>query len=142
MIHLNFRHLLPDLAPRLIFSGLNYPCLKQISTIQKMFAPLKFDSTNGYFSYFCSENSRADYMVSTYLLILLLAYTANSSFLHIRSSEKTRYQEKIFFLFLHKNVCCGYSLEAPWWGTSNEYHNICFCGKIRKVSNFWLETAS
>ena len=27
----------------------------------------------------------------------------------------------IIFLFRHKNVCCGYSLEAPWWGTSNEY---------------------
>ena len=27
----------------------------------------------------------------------------------------------IFFLFLHKNICCGYSLEVPGWGASNEY---------------------
>ena len=26
-----------------------------------------------------------------------------------------------FFFFLHKNICCGYSLEAPQWGASNEY---------------------
>ena len=25
------------------------------------------------------------------------------------------------YLFLHKNICCAYSLEVPWWGTSNEY---------------------
>ena len=25
------------------------------------------------------------------------------------------------FLFLHENICCGYSLEVPQWGTSNEY---------------------
>ena len=27
----------------------------------------------------------------------------------------------IFFLFLNKNICCGYSLEAPRRGASNEY---------------------
>ena len=27
----------------------------------------------------------------------------------------------ISFLFLHENICCGYSLEAPWQGASNEY---------------------
>ena len=39
----------------------------------------------------------------------------------------------ISFLFLHKNICCGYLLEAPRLGASNEYHNICFCGEIRKI---------
>ena len=27
----------------------------------------------------------------------------------------------IFFLFLQKKICCGYSLEAPHQGTSHEY---------------------
>ena len=27
----------------------------------------------------------------------------------------------LFFLFLQKNICCGYSLEVPHWGTFNEY---------------------
>ena len=47
----------------------------------------------------------------------------------------------IFFLFLQKNICCGYSLEVPHWGTSNEYNNICFHWEIRKISAFfeWIK---
>ena len=33
---------------------------------------------------------------------------------------------------LHKNVCCGYSLESPWRGDSNDYP--CFYGEIWKSS--------
>ena len=40
----------------------------------------------------------------------------------------------IFFLILHKSICCGYSLEVPRWGASNEHHNICIYGEIRKIS--------
>ena len=42
----------------------------------------------------------------------------------------------VFFLFLHENICCGYSLEVPHQGTSNEYHNIYqyFHEKIKKMS--------
>ena len=29
--------------------------------------------------------------------------------------------DKYFFLFLHENICCWYSLEAPQWDVSNEY---------------------
>ena len=55
----------------------------------------------------------------------------------------------IFFLFLHENICCGYSLEAPRWGASNSTtiyvfeallmstHNICFRGEIRQISAFF-----
>ena len=39
-----------------------------------------------------------------------------------------------FLLFLHENICCEYSLEAPRRGASNEYHNISFQGEIRKLS--------
>ena len=35
----------------------------------------------------------------------------------------------IFFLFLHENVCCGYSLEAPRRGASNEYPQHVFLEK-------------
>ena len=31
---------------------------------------------------------------------------------------------KIFFLFLHKNVCCEYSLESLQWGVLMSTHNI------------------
>ena len=39
------------------------------------------------------------------------------------------------FLFLHENICCGYSLEAPCRGASNEYPQYMFCGEIRKISS-------
>ena len=35
-------------------------------------------------------------------------------------------------LFLHKSICCEYSLEAPWRRASDEYHDIYFSRKIRK----------
>ena len=42
-ISINYRHLLPDLAPWLNLTGSNYPSLEQISMVQKMFESLKFD---------------------------------------------------------------------------------------------------
>ena len=44
-------------------------------------------------------------------------------------------------LFLNKNVCCGYSLEAPCQGASNVYHNISFHVEIRKVF-IWIPLLS
>ena len=38
----------------------------------------------------------------------------------------------IFFLFLHKNICCGYSLEAPRRGASNEYPQHMFSWRNKK----------
>ena len=39
------------------------------------------------------------------------------------------------FLFLHENICCGYSLEAPCQGASNEYPQHIFSwSNIRKIA--------
>ena len=40
----------------------------------------------------------------------------------------------IFFLFLSENICCGYSLEAPHRGASDEYpqHMFFFCAEVIK----------
>ena len=47
----------------------------------------------------------------------------------------------IVFLFLDENVCCGYSLEAPWRGASNEYPQHMFSLKNKKnIDTFWLKT--
>ena len=35
----------------------------------------------------------------------------------------------IFFLFSHENIYCGYSLEVPHRGTSNEYLQYVFVKK-------------
>ena len=42
----------------------------------------------------------------------------------------------IIFLFLLKNIDCGYSLEPPHRDGSNEYHNLCCEQKYEKYQNF------
>ena len=43
-----------------------------------------------------------------------------------------------FFLILLKNLDCGYSLEPPRWGGSNEYPQSLFWEGIRKISDLFL----
>ena len=44
----------------------------------------------------------------------------------------------IFFLFLDWNKCCGYSLEVPQRGTSNEYPQHMFSSSSRNKKNIYL----
>ena len=44
----------------------------------------------------------------------------------------------IFFLFLLKNIDCGYSLEPPQRGGSNENPQSMFWAEIWKISEFFL----
>ena len=44
----------------------------------------------------------------------------------------------INFLISAKNIDCGYSLEPPRRGGSNEYHNLCFEQKYEKISEFFI----
>ena len=37
------------------------------------------------------------------------------------------------FLFLNENIGCEYSLEAPHWGSSNEYPQLMFVLRNKKV---------
>ena len=48
----------------------------------------------------------------------------------------------IVFLFLHENICCGYSLEAPRQGASNEYPQHMFSWRNKKnINTFGLKKA-
>ena len=47
---------------------------------------------------------------------------------------------QFFFLFLHKNISCGYSLEVPHWGTSKEYPQHMFLWWNKK--NIYLLVAT
>ena len=49
----------------------------------------------------------------------------------IKAPDKALFfQKKIdIFLILHKNICCGYSLEAPLRGASNEYPQYMFSSR-------------
>ena len=42
----------------------------------------------------------------------------------------------IFLLFLNENICCGYALEVPQLGTSNEYQQHIFSWRNKK--NVWI----
>ena len=44
----------------------------------------------------------------------------------------------IIFLFLLKSIDCGYSLEPPRRGGSNEYPQFIFWAKIRKILAFFI----
>ena len=44
----------------------------------------------------------------------------------------------IIFLFLLKNIDCGYPLEPPRWGGSNEYPQSMFWAEIWKISAFFI----
>ena len=44
----------------------------------------------------------------------------------------------IFFLFLLKNIDCGYPLEPPRRGGSNEYPQPMFWAEIWKLSKFFI----
>ena len=44
----------------------------------------------------------------------------------------------LFFLFLLKNIDCGYSLELPHWGSSNEYPQSMFEKKYEKISDIFI----
>ena len=44
----------------------------------------------------------------------------------------------LFFLFLLKNIDCGYSLEPPHRGYSNEYPQSIFWAEIWKISDFFF----
>ena len=45
-----------------------------------------------------------------------------------------------FSYFVHKNIYCGYSLEAPHWGASNEYPQYMFSWRNKKtISTFRLK---
>ena len=39
----------------------------------------------------------------------------------------------LFFLFLHENTYCGYSLEVPQQGASNEYPQHMFSYRIKTI---------
>ena len=45
----------------------------------------------------------------------------------------------IFFLFLFKSIDCGYPLEPPRRGGTNEYPSLCIEQKYEKFQNFLSE---
>ena len=80
------------------------------------------------------ERSKADCLCSTFFCYMLVIVSVLSVFsLFIHSSDKMLFSvnSKILIFFL-LNVCCGYSLEAPRQGASNEHHQHMFLWRNTK----------
>ena len=50
-------------------------------------------------------------------------------------NKNFQYENFYIFLIFAQNIDCGYTLEPPRRGGSNEYpqYNLCFGAKIRKI---------
>ena len=59
---------------------------------------------------------------------LLFKYVENFTTKKGKFSDKKK--NRIFFIFLLKNIDCGYSLEPPRRGGSNEYPQSMFLSRI------------
>ena len=64
--------------------------------------------------------------------IFLLSFRENKAI----TPDKREYPN--IFLILHENICCGYSLEAARWRTSNEYPHHMFLWRNKKNINIFL----
>ena len=49
------------------------------------------------------------------------------------TTQSFQIKSLIFFHVFAQNIDCGYSLEPPRQGGSNEYHNLCFWAEIRII---------
>ena len=60
---------------------------------------------------------------------------AYSKYIENLTTKKGKFSEKNSYLFhiSDQNIDCGYSLEPPRWGGSNEYPQSIFFSKIRKI---------
>ena len=55
--------------------------------------------------------------------------------------DKEGYSVNIF-LISPENICCGYSLEAPQQGASDEYSQHMFLWRNKKNINTWIEKSA
>ena len=85
-------------------------------------------ATNSYYIYLASARKVYPSRKHTYIILTPL----NPTFIYLQGYT-------LFFLFLLKNIDCGYALERPRRGGSNEYHNLCFEQKYEKYQNFLSE---
>ena len=68
--------------------------------------------------------------------LITLRNHAYSNILKISPPKTESFQIKILIFFFQistQNIDCGYSLEPPPRGGSNEYPQSMFCAEIRKI---------
>ena len=66
--------------------------------------------------------------------LLVITKTLLFKYIENFTTKKGKFSDKKSNIFhiSAQNIDCGYSLEPPRWGGSNEYHNLCFVQKYEK----------
>ena len=64
---------------------------------------------------------------------MLLVLISNTFFVFIHVNKSCGYSLEAFFLFLYVNRCCGHSLEAPHRCASNEFPQHMFLWRNKKT---------
>ena len=79
--------------------------------------------------------SKGEQIVSFQNRTLILQKHAYSNILKILPPKNENFQIKCFDIFhiSAQNIDCGYSLEPPHWGGSNDYPQSMFWAEIRKI---------
>ena len=115
-------------GPRLFFNNLSFPCPMEAPLeiwailVQRLRrkSRLKFSTFSPYITRTCLYNVDP---LEPHFYIVKLGFTG----------------VYIIFLFLLKNIDCGYSLEPPRQAVLTSTHNICFEQKYEKYQNFYLK---
>ena len=82
-------------------------------------------------SSFCPNEARHYVISQNISKTRLFNYIENFTTKNWKFSDKNN---DIFFIFLLKNIDCGYSLEPPRRGGSNEYQQSMFLSRDKKTS--------
>ena len=86
---------------------------------------------NSYKMYCCDKW----YKIANIICFFTICKHAYSNTLKILPPKNENFQieNSDIFSYFCLNIDCGYSLEPPRRGGSNEYHNLCFWAEIRKI---------
>ena len=88
------------------------------------------------YSGFVSCNIQALYIQKISCISFPLRRHTYSNTLKVYYQKKRKFSDKKnsdIFQISAQNIDCGYSLEPPRRGGSNEYHNLCFSAEITKI---------
>ena len=85
----------------------------------------------------CHEILLHDSLLNDQFILEVLTHYENTNFfkyIETFTTKNWKFSDKNSDIFhiSAQNIDCGYSLEPPRRGGSNEYHNLCFWGEIRK----------
>ena len=82
--------------------------------------------------FFSKNTCESDIVLTRMVNILATNKLVNLTMLWITGPWMKGASRKLFFLFLHENIYCGYSLELPYWCASNEYPKYMFLWRNKK----------